>query len=468
VFSRQRYWGEPIPIYFPVQCDGDPRRGDAYEIDYSRPLALADSELPLVLPELEDYQPGDVQGPLARALEWRFFQKEGSWFARETNTMPQWAGSCWYFLRFLDPHNQEALCGEQAYADWMPVDLYVGGSEHAVLHLLYARFWHKVLFDIGVVRHPEPFLKLVHQGVILGMAYRWYAVVDGAGAFVRALDGDSAAILPNPEAEGPRFTVAATGEPVEERWVAEAEVEWREGKPFHRTERVRLVPVAEKMSKSRGNVVNPDVVVAEFGADSLRLYEMFMGPLEQTKPWQTSGIQGVRRFLDRVHALGQRELGEEAPDVETAKLVARTVKKVGEDIEALRFNTAVSAMMILTNHLNALEKLPRAAYEPLVLCVSPFAPHLAEELWSQLGHAPSIANVPFPVYDPALIHDDTIEIAVQVNGKVRGRVQLSREASEAEARRVALADENVRKFLEGKPEKKLVYVPGRVLNFILG
>jgi leucyl-tRNA synthetase len=468
VFSRQRYWGEPIPIYFPVQSDGDPRRGDPYEIDYSRPLALADSELPLVLPELEDYQPGDVQGPLARALEWRFFQKEGSWFARETNTMPQWAGSCWYFLRFLDPHNQEALCSEQAYADWMPVDLYVGGSEHAVLHLLYARFWHKVLFDIGVVRHPEPFLKLVHQGVILGMAYRWYAVVDAAGLFVRPLDGDSAAVLPSPEAEGPRFTVAATGEPVEERWVAESEVEWREGKPFHRTERVRLVPVAEKMSKSRGNVVNPDVVVAEFGADSLRLYEMFMGPLEQTKPWQTSGIQGVRRFLDRVHALGQRELGEEAPDTETAKLVARTVKKVGDDIEALRFNTAISAMMILTNHLNGLQKLPRAAYEPLVLCLSPFAPHLAEELWSQLGHPPSIADVPFPVYDPALIHDETIEIAVQVNGKVRGRVQLTRYATEAEARRVALADENVRKFLEGKPEKKLVYVPGRVLNFIVG
>jgi leucyl-tRNA synthetase len=468
VFSRQRYWGEPIPIYFPVESDGDPRRGDPYEIDYSRPIALADSELPLVLPELEDYQPGDVQGPLARALEWRFFQKEGSWFARETNTMPQWAGSCWYFLRFLDPHNQEALCSEKAYADWMPVDLYVGGSEHAVLHLLYARFWHKVLFDIGVVRHPEPFLKLVHQGVILGMAYRWYAVVDAAGLFVRPLDGDSAAVLPNPEAEGPRFTIAATGEPVEERWVAESEVEWREGKPFHRSERVRLVPVAEKMSKSRGNVVNPDVVVAEFGADSLRLYEMFMGPLEQTKPWQTSGIQGVRRFLDRVHALGQRELGEEAPDTETAKLVARTVKKVGDDIEALRFNTAISAMMILTNHLNGLQKLPRAAYEPLVLCLSPFAPHLAEELWSQLGHRPSIADVPFPVYDPALIHDETIEIAVQVNGKVRGRVQLTRDATEAEARRVALADENVRKFLEGKPEKKLVYVPGRVLNFIVG
>ena len=468
VFSRQRYWGEPIPIYFPVQTAGDPRRGDPYEIDYARPIPLKDDELPLLLPELEDIAPGDVQGPLARALDWRFFQKDGAWYARETNTMPQWAGSCWYYLRFTDPNNTQALCSEQAYADWMPVDLYVGGSEHTVLHLLYARFWHKVLFDVGVVRHPEPFTKLVHQGIVLGMAYRWYAVVDEAGVQLRALDGDSPAVLPNRAPEGPRFTVAESGEPVEERWVAESGVEWREGSPFHRTERVRLVPVAEKMSKSRGNVVNPDVVVAEFGADSLRLYEMFMGPLEQTKPWQTSGIQGVRRFLDRVFALAQREVSDEPSDLETAKLVARTVKKVGEDIEGLRFNTAISTMMILTNHLVGLERLPRSAYEKLVLCLSPFAPHLAEELWSQLGHPPSIAEVPFPDFDPALIHDDTVEIAVQVNGKVRGRVALTRDAPEADARREALADENVRKFVEGKAEKKLIYVPGRVLNFIVG
>ena len=468
VFSRQRYWGEPIPIYFPVRTEGDPSRGDPYEIDYGRPIPLSEAELPLRLPDLDDYRPGDVQGPLARALEWRFFRRDGQWFARETNTMPQWAGSCWYYLRFIDPHNTEAPFSSKAYADWMPVDLYVGGSEHSVLHLFYARFWHKVLFDVGVVRHPEPFLKLVHQGIVLGMAYRWYAVVDATGAFVRALAGDTPEVLPNDSAEGPRFIVSGSGEPVEERWVAESEVEWRDGKPFHRSEGVRLIPVAEKMSKSRGNVVNPDVVVAEHGADSLRLYEMFMGPLEQTKPWQTSGIQGVRRFLDRVHALGQRALTDEASDAETAKLVDRTVKKVGDDIEGMRFNTAISAMMILTNHLNGLERIPRAAYERLLLCLSPFAPHLTEELWSQLGHAPSIATVAFPSYDPALIKDDTIEIGVQVNGKVRGRIQIALDAGEAEARSAALADENVCRFLEGKTEKKFVYVPGRIVNFIVG
>jgi leucyl-tRNA synthetase len=222
------------------------------------------------------------------------------------------------------------------------------------------------------------------------------------------------------------------------------------------------------MSKSRGNVVNPDVVIAEFGADSLRLYEMFMGPLEQTKPWQTSGIQGVRRFLDRVAALGEGEMVDAPPDAETAKLVDRTVKKVGEDVEALRFNTAVSAMMILTNHLIGLERVPKGAFEKLLLCLSPFAPHLAEELWSKLGHEPSIANAAFPSYDPALIRDDRVEIAVQVNGKVRGRIELAPDAPESAARQAALADENVQKFLAGKTERKFIYVPGRIANFIVG
>jgi leucyl-tRNA synthetase len=229
-----------------------------------------------------------------------------------------------------------------------------------------------------------------------------------------------------------------------------------------------LLAVAEKMSKSRGNVVTPDGVIAESGADSLRIYEMFMGPLEQTKPWQTSGIQGTRRFLDRVFNLATRELSLATPELETQKLMHRTLKKVGDDIDSLRLNTAVSQMMILSNHLNGLERPPRAAVELLVLCLAPFAPHLGEELWEKLGHPPSIANVDWPSFDPALIVDDDIEIAVQVNGKVRGRARLSRTASEIEARAVALADENVSKFLLGKPEKKLIYVPGRVLNFIVG
>jgi leucyl-tRNA synthetase len=394
VFSRQRYWGEPIPIYFPVETAGDPRRGAAHTIDYTTPIALADSELPLLLPDLVDYKPGDPRGPLAKALDWRFFRRDGRWWARETNTMPQWAGSCWYYLRFLDPTNDREIFARRTYDDWMPVDLYVGGSEHTVLHLLYARFWHKVLYDLGVVRHPEPFAKLVHQGMIL----------------------------------------AENG---------------------------------EKMSKSRGNVINPDDIVRQYGADSLRVYEMFMGPLEQVKPWQTSGIQGVRRFLDRVHVLGTRPPGEGMDD-ETARLVARTVKKVGEDIQAMRFNTAVSAMMILANHLNGFAEPPRAATQALVLCLSPFAPHLAEELWERLGHAPPIADVAWPGYDPALCVDAEVEIGVQVNGKMRGRITLARDASEAVAVELARGEDGVAAQLAGKAVKKVVYVPGRILNLIVG
>jgi leucyl-tRNA synthetase len=395
VFSRQRYWGEPIPIYFPVETSGDPRAGAAHTIDYAKPIPLDDAELPLLLPELDDYQPGgDPRGPLAKALDWRFFQKDGRWYARETNTMPQWAGSCWYYLRFIDPRNDRELFSRKAYDDWMPVDLYVGGAEHTVLHLLYARFWHKVLFDVGVVKHAEPFLKLVHQGMILGES-------------------------------------------------------------------------GEKMSKSRGNVINPDDVVHQHGADALRVYEMFMGPLEQVKPWQTAGIQGVRRFLDRVYVLGSRPLGD-AIDDETARLVARTVKKVGDDVDAMHFNTAVSAMMILTNHLNGIERPPRPALEALVLCLAPFAPHLAEELWQQLGHPPSIADVPWPSYDPALCVDAEVEIAVQVNGKVRGRITVARDAPEETARALALVDEGAKPHLAGKTVRKVVYVPGRIVNIIVG
>ncbi len=463
VFSRQRYWGEPIPIYFPVDTAGDPRQGAAYTIDYTQPIAVAEAELPVRLPELDDYRPGDPQGPLARATNWRFFQKDSKWFARETNTMPQWAGSCWYYLRYLDPKNERELCSAGAYDAWMPVDLYVGGSEHGVLHLLYARFWHKVLFDLGVVKHPEPFLKLVHQGPILGTIYRYFGAVDGESGALYA--GDDANVIPIDGPGDVRFALK-TGEKLEERWANEPEIEWRDGTPFLRGRDVRVVPVSEKMSKSRGNVVNPDSVIAEHGADALRVYEMFMGPLEQMKPWQTSGIFGVRRFLDRVDGLVGRELGTEM-DLETAKLVHRTVKKVGEDIDALRLNTAVSAMMILTNHLNGLPQVPREAAEKLTLCLAPFAPHLGEELWQRLGHEPSVAVAPWPSFDPALCVDDTVEIGVQVNGKVRGRVTLGLTASEEEAKGAGLADSNVAKFVEGKQLTKVIYVPGKILNFIV-
>jgi leucyl-tRNA synthetase len=399
VFSRQRYWGEPIPVYFPVTCAGDPRApGAEFRIHYEQPIAVDEGELPLRLPDLEDFKPGDdPAGPLARAVDWRFFRKGDSWYARETNTMPQWAGSCWYYLRYLDPKNDREAWSAKSYDEWMPVDLYIGGSEHAVLHLLYARFWHKVLFDIGLVKDSEPFSKLVHQGIILGE------------------DG-------------------------------------------------------QKMSKARGNVVNPDDVVRAYGADALRLFEMFMGPLEQVKPWQTSGIEGVRRFLDRVWNVATGPLSREAAayDDATRRLVHRTVAKVTHDIEALRFNTAISAMMILVKHLGGLDPVPHAAAESLALLVSPFAPHLGEELWQRLGHAESLAYHPWPEFDPALVKDDVVEIGVQVNGKLRGTVTLAVDADEPTARAAALADERVRTNVEGKTVRKVIYVKGKILNFIVG
>jgi len=333
-----------------------------------------------------------------------------------------------------------------------------------VLHLLYARFWHKVLFDVGVVKHPEPFLKLVHQGMILGTAYRWYAVVDDSGKLLCALPGDDASVQPDPEGE----LRTPAGEKVEARYVAPADIALKDNVPQHPQHGVRLHSSVEKMAKSRGNVVNPDHVVAEFGADSLRVYEMFMGPLEQVKPWQTSGIQGARRFLDRVHTIATRTLSDGEGDDETRKLLHRTVKKVGEDIEAMRFNTGVSAMMVLANHLNGLEAPPRGAVEKLLLVLSPYAPHLSEELWSLLGHTELVSEQSWPSFDLALCVDDVIEIGVQVNGKARGRVKLAKDAPADVARSESLKDENVVKFVGDKPIKKFVYVPGRIVNFIVG
>ena len=400
VFSRQRYWGEPIPIYFPVTCDGDPRAvGAKPTIHFDRPIAVDEKDLPLPLPDLNDFKPGtDPAGPLARVPEWRFFRQDGRWYARETNTMPQWAGSCWYYLRYLDPKNDGEGWSQAAYKDWMPVDLYVGGSEHAVLHLLYARFWHKVLYDLGVVQDAEPFRKLVHQGLILGENN-------------------------------------------------------------------------ERMSKSRGNVVNPDDVVREHGADALRLYEMFMGPLEQVKPWQTSGIEGVARFLDRAWAVatGPRTDDPAAYDEATARLVHKTIKKVTQDIENLRLNTPISAMMILVKHLGSLEVVPTDAVRALALLLSPFAPHLGEEIWhGPLGHSESLAYEPWPEFDPALVRDERVEIGVQVNGKLRGTVTIAADADEQTARQAAMGEERVRAHVEGKTVKKFIYVKGKIVSFIVG
>lgn len=398
IFSRQRYWGEPIPIYFPVELEtegGDPKK-DPHKILYEIPIAVADEELPLRLPELDNFEPGDdPQGCLARATDWRYFQKDGKWYARETNTMPQWAGSCWYYLRFADTKNTESIFSKEA-SSWFPVDLYVGGQEHAVLHLLYARFWHKVLYDAGVLDHPEPFLKLVHQGMILGS------------------DG-------------------------------------------------------EKMSKSKGNVINPDDVVQESGADALRLYEMFMGPLEAVKPWQTSQMTGVVRFRDRVYNLVKNGFTtEESLPEAVLREMHKTIKKVTGDIETLSFNTAISQMMVFSNTLRDMKTKPsKDALENLLLLLSPFAPHVAEECWSMLGHTNSISFEKWPTYDASLCIDSVVTVAVQVNGKLRGTLEIEKETTQEKALDLALSQPSVTKFTEGQETKKIIYVPGKILNIVV-
>ena len=463
VFSRQRYWGEPFPIYFPVTCEGDPRvPGAKFEIHYDQPIPVDESELPLLLPDLEDFKPGtDPAGPLARAVDWRFFQKEGVWFARETNTMPQWAGSCWYYLRFLDPKNAASGWTSEDYDAWMPVDLYVGGSEHAVLHLLYARFWHKVLFDLGLVKTDEPFTKLVHQGMILGTSYRYFVALEGDN---RLIPGTSKVLRPT---DPPEIRLAETNELVEEKWIQDVDVETREhNKTFHKTLGVEVLMVAEKMSKARGNVVNPDDIVKSHGADALRLYEMFMGPLEAVKPWQTSAIEGVRRFLDRVWNVCTN-VTDDAPGDETKRLVHKTIKKVTEDIEGLRLHTAISAMMILVKHLGSLPRTPRDSAKALALLVSPFAPHAGEELWQRLGATDTLAYEPWPTFDANLVKDDVVEIGVQVNGKARASVSIAADADEETAKAAALANPKVQVFTTGKTIKKVIYVKGRILNLIV-
>ncbi len=387
LFSRQRYWGEPIPIVH--LSDGTMETWDT---------------LPLTLPDLEKFQPsGTTESPLALATEWRNITepKTGQPGIRETNTMPQWAGSCWYYLRYIDPHNDTMFCDPAKERQWMPVSLYVGGSEHAVLHLMYARFWHKVLYDLGYVSTSEPFPRLRHQGIILGEDSR-------------------------------------------------------------------------KMSKSRGNVVNPDDVVREYGADALRMFEMFMGPLEEMKPWSTKGVDGVFRFLNRVWRLYVDETGAtvmfpDGPVQDQAldRVFHQTIKKVGEDIDHLRFNTAISQMMIFVNEAMKSEHRPKATMESFVLVLSPFAPHLAEELWERLGHRESLARAPWPTFDPSKLASDSVEIVLQVNGKVRSKVTVPVDASESDLEAAALADAQIQRYIAGKTVLKKIVVRAKLVNIVI-
>ncbi|MBI4388321.1 MAG: leucine--tRNA ligase [Candidatus Omnitrophica bacterium] len=408
LFSRQRYWGEPIPI---IEC---PNCGF---------LPLREDELPLKLPEIFDFKPtGSSEPPLAKVLNWVNVtcSKCGGRAVRETNTMPQWAGSCWYYLRYIDPRNDKKLIDQKKEKYWMPVDLYVGGAEHAVLHLLYARFWHKVLYDLGVVSTKEPFQRLVNQGMILGE------------------DG-------------------------------------------------------QKMSKSRGNVVNPDDVIQEYGADSMRLYEMFMGPLEMVKPWSTRGVEGVSRFLARVWRLfvddggnlkksivddqnvgatprGRPSIGQAqgpAPTNDMLWLLHQTIKKVTDDLEGMRFNTAISALMIFVNEMMKIKEQSKSILEMFALLLSPFAPHLAEELWEKLGHDKTLAYEPWPSYDNKYLVENEVEIAIQVLGKIKTRLVVPIGISETELQTRVMANANIKPWVEGKAVKKVIIVPGRLVNIIV-
>jgi leucyl-tRNA synthetase len=403
LFSRQRYWGEPFPIWHELDADGNPTG-----------LMRADSEesLPVLHPHMDDFKPTGTPEPMLAKADpnWLFkTDTDGVKLKRETNSMPQWAGSCWYYLRFCDNRNSTSFIDPAKEKYWLPVDLYIGGAEHAVLHLLYSRFWHKVLFDRGHVSNPEPFQKLVNQGMILG----------------------------EPDENGK----------------------------------------AEKMSKSRGNVINPDDIVRDYGADSLRLYEMFMGPLEQVKPWQMSGVEGVYRFLGRVWRMiiddraENLTLAEQVQDVEPTteqlRVLHKTIKAVTDDIERLAFNTAISRMMEFTNFMSGETVRPSSTLRTFLLLLSPFAPHIAEELWSALGGTRTLAYEPWPEYDPALLVEDTVEIPVQINGKLRARIVVASGTDAADLEAAARADEAVRKNLEGKTIVKVIPVPGRMINFVV-
>jgi leucyl-tRNA synthetase len=390
---------------------------------------------------------------------------------RDTNTMPQWAGSCWYFLRFCDPANDGAAWSPEAERYWMPVDLYVGGAEHAVLHLLYSRFWHKVLYDLGHVSTKEPFQRLLNPGMIQGRSYRYWS--DDVSADPNALVRRYAARDVRYEGETP--VLAATGQELVERWVEPRDVRWADGRPLHADLDLELEEVIEKMSKSRGNVVNPDEVIAEYGADAMRLYEMFLGPLSKGAPWSTDNIAGVHRFLQRAWRLlveeddsGERlrAFAEGAGTQAQQRLLAQTIERVTRDVEALEFNTAISALMVLVRDVEKDGPVPRAIAERFVLLLSPFAPPLAEELWQRLGHARSLAYEPWPEADPTLLAEDEVEIAVQVKGKLRGSIRVAADAPEALVRERALAEPNVRRHLGDAPVRRTVYVPGRLLNLI--
>jgi leucyl-tRNA synthetase len=427
------------------------------------------------LPEVEDYKPtGNPEPPLSKAKDWLLVERDGRRYRRETNTMPQWAGSCWYYLRYLDPNNDAAFCDPAKLKTWLPVNLYVGGAEHAVLHLLYSRFWHKVLFDRGYVPVVEPFQRLVNQGMILGSMEFTGFKCDGKWISAERVDFD-----------GDVARLKRTETKVETVKLDEDQVE-KERDYFvpKGLKQMRVDARAYKMSKARGNVINPDEVVKQYGADSLRLYEMFMGPLEATKPWSMRGVEGVFRFLNRVWRLVIDDRMEEVklldavqdvePDTETRRLLHATIQRVTNDLETMSFNTAIAAMMELSNHLTKQTVRSSSVLKTFMLVLSPFAPHLAEEIWSVLnGRAGSasdrstLAYEPWPSYDESLLKAETIEVPVQINGKVKSKLTVSADLDQADLEKLARGDEKIIPLLEGKTIRRVIVVPGKLVNLVV-
>ena len=461
LFSRQRFWGEPFPILHEIDADGNAT---------GVKRAVPDEQLPVTLPELEDFKPhGRPEPPLAKADDdWLIVELDGKRYRRETNTMPQWAGSCWYYLRYIDPKNSDVFVDPELEKQWMPVDLYVGGAEHAVLHLLYSRFWHKVLFDRGHVSVPEPFGRLVNQGMILGEV-EFSGYVDAAKKPISSKNVRK-------DSEGNR--VAKDGSVVESVTYSEDDVQKKgEGFVLQSDPAIKVDSRAFKMSKSRGNVVNPDSVVNQYGADALRLYEMFMGPLEATKPWAMNGVGGVRSFLDRVWRMMVDDVAEELAlvdavvetpcDDDQRRVLHQTIRKVTEDTLAMSFNTAIAKMMEFTNFFTKSETRPREAMQSFLILLAPYAPHLCEELWSVMGGKESITLQSWPQWDESALKESSVEIPVQINGKVRGKISVAPDASQDAMKEAAMGNEGVQKAITGKQIVKSIVIPGRMVNLVV-
>ena len=449
IFTRQRYWGEPIPILY----DGEKKKDLEYE------------DLPLKLPEVESYLPTkDGSSPLARNKNWVTVQKDGKKYLRETNTMPQWAGSCWYFLRFLDPLNDNEFANKDIIKYWMPVDLYIGGAEHAVLHLLYARFWHKVLFDLSLVNTSEPFKKLVNQGMILGNS-----------AFIHRIkntnDFISFDLINEHETQKIHVDISMVDEKnnLDIKKLQKSNPEFEDVNFIYEKSFIVSRDI-EKMSKSRYNVVSPDEICKKYGADTLRLYEMFLGPIDQSKPWNTSGITGVFSFLNKFwnlfHTNGKFHVNDEKPNDQVLKAYHKVVKKVNSDIENFSFNTSVSAFMICINELSSLGCKSKDILSNLCILLSPFAPHICEELWSLLGNKTSISYEKFPVHDEKYLIESMIEYPVSFNGKLRFKINLSASLKPNEVEDIIKNHQSTEKYLNGNSIKKIIFVPKKIINIV--